>query len=229
VVTLAIAASTAHVIEPLASAYSAAHELTIVCNAGASSTLARQIEEGAPAEIFISANVKWMDYLDERSLIQAASRHDLLANRLAVVVPADAAASVLAPLTSLLSSDFQWLALGDPDHVPAGLYAKEALAAMGLWETVHERILPARDVRAALLLVERGEAELGIVYATDAASSGRVAVAGLLPEQMHQPIRYPAALTVSASPEAEAFLAWLTNPACREAFASAGFDWRGEP
>lgn len=192
----------------------------------ASSTLARQVEQGAPANLFASADQRWMDYLAQRGLIAADTRRDLLANRLVLVVPRDRARQVAVgpglDLAALLGPGGR-IATGDPAHVPVGLYAKQALTALGLWSQAEPHLARADDVRAALLLVERGEAPLGIVYATDAASAG-VAVAGTFPEDTHDRITYPFAVTRDGdTPEARALLLFLAGPEARAAFERRGF------
>ena len=165
-----------------------------------SSTLARQIENGAPADIFVSADLDWMDYLEKKNLLRAGTRFNLLGNRLVLIAPAnEKTALAIAPrfqLAAALGSGR--LAIADPDSVPAGRYGKAALQALGVWDSVAKRIAPSDNVRAALLLVARGETPLGVVYASDAAVDARVKVVGQFPADSHPPIVYPAAL-VSAS------------------------------
>lgn len=192
-----------------------------------SSTLARQIEAGAPANIFASADEKWMNYLADRHAIIADTRKDVLSNRLVLVVPASNPAQlIIAPgfdLAALLGSNGR-LAVGDPAHVPAGIYAKQALTKLGLWGAAAPRLAPAEDVRAALLLVERGEAAAGIVYATDANATGSVRVAGVFPADSHDPIRYPFAIVRGGdTPEARALLAFIEGPEGLALLAKSGF------
>ena len=193
----------------------------------ASSTLARQIELGAPANLFASADEKWMDELDAKGRVAAGTRVNLLANRLVLIVPKDRARTVAVSetldLAALLGSNGR-LALGDPAHVPAGLYAKEALNHLGLWRQVETRLARAEDVRAAMRLVELGEVPAGIVYATDAAASDRVAVAGVFPAGSHGPIVYPFALIAGAdTAEARGLLAFMAGPAAKNVFRKRGF------
>lgn len=193
----------------------------------ASSTLARQIEQGAPADLFASADTRWMDDLARHGLVAPGSRRDLLGNALVLVVPAaDAAAVTIGPgfdLAALLGRDGR-LAVADPAHVPAGIYAAEALHRLGLWAGVADRLAPAEDVRAALLLVERGEAPAGIVYATDAAVAPGVAVAGTFPADSHAPIVYPFALTPHGdTPDGRALLRFLAGDVARAIFTRRGF------
>jgi molybdate transport system substrate-binding protein len=191
-----------------------------------SSILARQIEAGAPAQIFISADTKWMNYLAKKGLIGA--QRNLLGNELALIAPTN---SMLAPRAidratdwlRLLGSDGR-LALGDPDHVPAGIYAKEALQHLGAWKDLEPRVAPAEDVRGALALVERGEAPLGIVYVTDARVSARVRIVGVFPPASHAPIVYPAAILKGANGRAvEAYFRFLGGPVARATFTRYGF------
>ena len=192
-----------------------------------SSTLARQIEQGAPANIFASADEQWMDDLARLDLIAPDTRHDLLGNDLVLVVPANQPLRLTIgsglDLTALLGSDGR-LAVGNPAHVPAGIYAAQALRKLGLWDTVAGRLAATSNVRSALLLVERGEAPAGIVYATDAAASKGVAITGVFPDNSHDPITYPFAVTKSGdTQDARAFLAFLSTKAAREVWARRGF------
>jgi len=192
---------------------------------GASSALARQIEAGAPAQVFVSADLDWMDYLDKRKLLKPGTRRNLLGNRLVLVAPAGstAAPEIRAgfPLAALLGNGR--LAVGDPQHVPAGKYAQAALTKLGVWDSVASRLAPSENVRVALALVARGEAPLGIVYATDAASEPKVRVAATFPEGLHPPIVYPVALTKAAGAPAAAFVALLASPAALAVFQKHGF------
>ncbi len=193
----------------------------------ASSTLARQIDQGAPANVFASADEKWMDWAQQRNLIVPATRQDLLGNTLVLVVPKTQARHVaIGPgfdVAAMLGPDGR-LAVGDPSNVPAGMYAKQALEHLGAWNAVKDRLASAENVRAALLLVERGEAPAGIVYATDAAVAPGVAVAGTFPAASHPPITYPFAVIRSGdTPEARAFMDFLHTDAVRAVFRARGF------
>ncbi len=193
----------------------------------ASSSLARQIEQGAPANLFASADERWMNHLAIHNLVAVGTRTDLLGNALVLVVPADQPRHVtLGPdldLAALLGPGGR-LAIGDPAHVPAGIYAEQALRKLALWDHVAARLARAEDVRSALLLVERGEVPAGIVYATDAAVSKNVTVAGTFPASSHDPITYPFAVVKSGdTPDARALLTFLQGPEARAAFARRGF------
>ena len=192
----------------------------------ASNTLIKQIEQGAPADIFISADLDWMDYGQQKNLIKPDTRSNLLGNRLVLVAPKDSNISAnIQPgfdLAALLKGGR--LAMGNVDAVPAGKYGKAALEKLGAWDGVKDKIAQAESVRAALLLVARGEAPLGIVYQTDAASDPTVKIVGIFPENTHPPIIYPVALTKDATgAEAIAFLNFLRSAAARAAFERQGF------
>jgi molybdate transport system substrate-binding protein len=194
----------------------------------ASSTLARQIEAGAPADVFASASEEWMDYLADRGLIEPGSRSSPVGNSLVLIAPAaDATGAVeIGPGLDLggLLGPAGRLAVGDTAHVPAGIYARQALESLGLWPAVRDRLAMADNVRAALALVERGEAPLGIVYATDARISAAVRVVGAFPQGSHPPITYPVAIVQGRrSPEVEDFLAFVGGQEAGEIFARLGF------
>lgn len=198
----------------------------IVISYAASNTLIKQIEQGAPADIFISADLDWMDYGQQKNLIDAETRTNLLSNRIVLVAPRDATFTLnIVPgfdLAALLKGGR--LAMGNVDAVPAGKYGKAALEKLGAWDGVKDKTAQADNVRAALLLVSRGEAPVGIVYQTDAASDPTVKVIGTFPEDSHPPITYPMALTkTSTNPEARAFLNYIRSPAARPAFERQGF------
>jgi molybdate transport system substrate-binding protein len=194
---------------------------------GSSSTLARQIEQGAPANLFASADEKWMDYLADKKLIALDTRKDLVGNDLVLVVPPDKPQHVtIKPGFDLLGmlGPSGRIATGDPAHVPVGIYAEQALKKLGLWDAVSPRLARADDVRSALLLVERGEAPAGIVYATDAAVSKAVMVAGTFPADSHDPVSYPFAVVRSGdTPEARALMTFLSGPQVRDIFVKRGF------
>jgi len=192
----------------------------------ASNTLIKQIEQGAPAEMFISADLDWMNYGQEKNLIKPDTRSNLLGNRLVLVAPKDSTATVnLQPgldIAALLKGGR--LAMGNVDAVPAGKYGKAALEKLGAWDGVKDKIAQTDNVRAALLLVSRGEAPFGIVYQTDAAADPAVKIIGTFPENTHPPIIYPIALTKeSTNADAQAFLNYLKSPAARAKFERQGF------
>jgi molybdate transport system substrate-binding protein len=225
--TVFAAASLTDVLRTLGQQWQAAGHPAPRFSFAASATLARQIEQGAPAALFFSADARWMDALAARGLLAPGSRRDLLHNQLVLVVPADHPIQVrLAPgfdLAGLLGAGGR-LAIGDPAFVPAGLYAREALGSLGLWPQVAQRLAPAADVRGALLLVARGEAPAGIVYATDAAVEPGVVRAGVFPPGSHAPITYPVALLRDAdTPQARALLGFLESAQASAVFTRFGF------
>jgi len=191
----------------------------------ASSALARQIENGAPADVFFSADLEWMDYLQTRNLIQRDTRHDVLGNRLVLIAPADSKIKLAIaphfPLAAALGK--RRLATGDPAAVPAGRYAQEALTTLGVWNEVADRLVRADSVRSALAFVDRGEAPLGIVYETDALIDKQVRIVDVFPANSHLPIIYPIALTSTAKLEAAKFVAYVRGPAGAIAFKASGF------
>lgn len=219
------AASLKNVIDDLAAPCKQATGVAYKASYAASSTLAKQIAEGAPADIFISADLEWMDDAANRHLIDAASRVNLLGNDLVLVAPkASTVALTIAPNFGLAAALGNGrLALGDPAAVPAGLYAKAALMSLGVWNSVAAHLAPAENVRVALLLVSRAEAPLGIVYRTDALADATVKIVGVFPESSHPPIVYPAALTIRASAPARKVLDYLRGPAARAIFEKQGF------
>ena len=225
-VTVFGAASTTNVITEISRIFERISHAKVTQSFASSSTLARQIAAGAPADIYLSANPTWMDYLAEGHMIEPESRVDLLGNRIVFIaarehLPSFRGASI-ADLIELLGDDK--LAMGDPTHVPAGIYGKQALTNLGLWKSLEPKVAPTRDVRAALALVERGETPLGIVYATDAAISDKVDVIRSFPADSHPPIVYPAALVKDGgTASAREFLAFLKSDEAREIYRSHGF------
>jgi len=192
----------------------------------ASSTLAKQIENGAPADIFISADLDWMDYLAQRKLIKASTRKNLLGNKLVLIAPRDSTVQVKIqpgfPLAQALAGGK--LSMADTAAVPCGKYGKASLEKLGVWPSVAGQVVQAENVRAALALVARKEAPLGIVYQTDAAADSNVKVVGFFPADTHPPIIYPIALTAdSTNPDAAAFLAYLESAKARPLFEKQGF------
>jgi len=225
--TVFAAASLTDAMKDVSALWTKAGHPPLTLSFGASSTLARQIEQGAPAALFASADETWMDYLAQKNLIAADTRKSLLGNDLVLVVQAD------KPLHVTIGPDFDLLGLlgatgrlatGDPAHVPVGIYAEQALKKLGLWDKVAPRLAATEDVRAALLLVERAEAPAGIVYGTDAAVSKAVMVAGTFPASSHDPVSYPfAVVKAHDTPEARALLTFLESPQAREVFVQRGF------
>jgi molybdate transport system substrate-binding protein len=201
-----------------------------VISFAASSALARQVEAGAPADLFISADEEWMDFLAGKNLLRANSRVTLLTNRLVLVAPAESkthlAIAPRFPLAQALGPNGR-LAMADPDAVPAGKYGKQALTNLAVWPSVQDRIARAENVRAALALVTRGEAPLGIVYSTDAKAAPTVRVVGTFPDNSHAPISYPlATLGRSTNPEAEGFRRFLVSGEGKAIFKRFGFGTR---
>jgi molybdate transport system substrate-binding protein len=210
------AASLADALDELDRAFDAQAHIPVKASYAASSVLAKQIEAGARAEVFFSADQEWMDYLEQRQLLRAGSRRDLLGNSLVLIA--------IAPGFALRASlGGGRLALADPDSVPAGLYGKAALTHLGVWDAVAAHLAPAENVRTALAYVARGETPLGIVYGTDAAAEQRVRVVDVFPADTHPPIVYPAALTTAASAAAQQYLVFLGGDTARQIFVRHGF------
>ena len=223
--TVFAAASLTDALGKLGDEFTSATGVPVRISFASSSIIARQIEAGAGAEVFVSADQEWMDYLEQRGLIQKSSRRNLLGNRLALIAPADSKISLTIapgfPLAAALGSGR--LATGDPDIVPVGRYARGALTSLGVWNDVVGRLVRAEDVRVALAYVARGEAPLGIVYATDARIDKRVRLVGLFPADSHLPIMYPVALTARAGGDAARFVEFIGSDAARATFESYGF------
>lgn len=222
------AASTTDAITEISKLYEERGLGKVTSSFASSSTLAKQIEQGAPADVFLSANEKWMDYLEERQLLAVGSRVNLLRNRIVLVVPADSPARDLElkegqSLLPLLGADGR-LAVGDPEHVPVGIYGKQALENLGMWQEIKDRIAPAKDVRAGLALVERAETPLGLVYESDVASSDKVRVIGVFPQGSHPDIVYPAAVIAAGDIDAAGdFIKFLLTPEALAIFKKYGF------
>ncbi len=226
-VTVFAAASLKNALDEASRAFTAQSGVAVRASYAASSALARQIEGGAPADLFASADLEWMDYLAKKDLIRVESRVNLLANRLVVVAPKDAKEDSL-PLTpegfaAALGPNGR-LATGEVNAVPVGKYAKAAFETLGLWAGLQPRLAQADNVRAALALVSRGEAPLGVVYASDARADPGVKVVGVFPAESHPPVVYPFAVTAAAQGDgAKRFLNYLRSPAARPFFESQGF------
>jgi molybdate transport system substrate-binding protein len=221
------AASMKNALDEVANAWTKRSGIAVRTSYAASSALAKQIEQGAPADLFISADRDWMDYVEAKKLVRAGTRHDLLGNALVLIVPKDAAirsVDVTAdfPLARLLGDGR--LAVAGTATVPAGKYAKAALIKLGAWDSVEKRLAEAENVRAALAYVARGEAPLGIVYATDAAAEPSVKIVGRFPDGSHPPIVYPMAIPAeSRHAAAEALRHYLAGPEARPMFERHGF------
>jgi molybdate transport system substrate-binding protein len=224
--TVFAAASLKNALGDAAKVYEAKTGDKVVTSYAASSALAKQIESGAPADIFFSADLDWMDYLQQKNLIDAASRRALLGNTLVLIAPKDSTVSLTIeknfPLLQALGADGK-LAMASVDSVPAGKYGKAALTYLGVWDAVAPRVAQAENVRAALAFVARGEAPLGIVYATDAKVDPAVRVVGTFPAESHPKIEYPVALLAKAKPEARKFLDFILSPEAAPSFEAQGF------
>jgi molybdate transport system substrate-binding protein len=225
-VTVFAAASLTDVLEAVGAAYTSQTGIPVRFSFAASSALARQIESGAPAGVFVSADEAWMDYLSARGLLRADTRTDIATNSLVLVAPAGSKVQLhVAPrfaLAGALGAKGR-IATGDPASVPAGKYAKQALLSLGVWDSVSDRIVPAENVRSALNFVSLGETPLGIVYATDARGNAKVRVVDTFPAESHDPITYPAAATTRGSAAAIGFVRFLQGTAAGAIFARYGF------
>jgi molybdate transport system substrate-binding protein len=221
------AASLTNVLDDLSQAFTAKTKVPVKASYAASSVLAKQIEAGAPADVFFSADLEWADYLEQRKLLKPGSRHDVVGNRLVLIAPADSTVT----LKIAQGMDFGpalgpqgKLATGDPDSVPVGKYAKAALQKLGAWDKVSGQIAPAENVRAALAFVARGEAPLGIVYRTDALAEKKVRIVAEFPGDTHPPILYPIALTTHAGAGAAKFEEFVRTKAAAQTFRKYGFE-----
>jgi molybdate transport system substrate-binding protein len=220
------AASMKNALDDVAAQYAKETGKHVVLSYAASSALAKQIEAGAPADIFISADIDWMDYLDKHHGIKPDTRRNLLGNKLVLIAPKGAATEVKIephfPLAKLLNGGR--LAMANPDSVPAGKYGKAALESLGVWASVGKSVAPAQNVRVALAYVSRGETPLGIVYRTDAVADPGVTVVGTFPDDTHPPIIYPVAVTAnSMNPGTADFLAYMESPKAAPLFEKQGF------
>lgn len=221
--TIYAAASLTNAINELDTLYEQKNKLEVKTSYAGSSTLAKQIEAGAPADVFISADVQWMDYLQNKQLVASTDRINLLGNRLVMITPKDHPVKLkidqkFDPSTVLQGK----LCTGDTKSVPVGKYAKQALTSLGWWDKVEPRLVETEDVRAALNFVARGECQVGIVYATDAAISKDVVVAGVFPENTHPPIIYPVGLT-KKNAESIKFYKFLQSGQAKTVFKKYGF------
>jgi molybdate transport system substrate-binding protein len=225
--TVFAAASLTDAMKAVDKAWVEEHHPPLRMSFAASSTLARQLDHGAGANIFASADEAWMNWAVERHLVDAASRRNVVSTQLVLIVPKQHPGRIdIKPgfdLVGLLGPKGR-LAIGDPAHVPAGRYAKQALTNLGVWNSVRTRVAPAENVRSALLLVERGEVPAGVVYATDAVAAPQVAVAGTFPADSHDPVRYPFAVTRTGNTqEAQSLLTFIAGPKGQAIFTRFGF------
>jgi molybdate transport system substrate-binding protein len=225
-ITVFAAASMKNAVDDINAAFLKATGIKVVASLAASSALAKQIEQGAPADLFASADLDWMDYLDKKKLIKDGSRSNLLGNKLVLIAPKD---SKLTNVTIAQGFDIAKLAgdsriaVADVRAVPAGKYAKAALEKLGSWDAAEKKLAPAENVRAALALVGRGEASLGIVYETDAKIEPNVKIVGHFPDGSYPPIVYPVALTATAKADAQKYLDMLRSAAAKATFEKYGF------
>ncbi len=225
-ITVFAAASMKNALDDVDAAFTKKSGVKVVASYDASSALMKQIEAGAPADAFVSADLKWMDYGSQKKLIKDDTRVNLLGNQLVLIAPKDSKIDSVAikPGFDLakLAGDGR-IATGDVKAVPVGLYAQAALQKLGVWDAVEPKMAMTANVRAALILVARGEAPLGIVYSTDAKVEPGVKVVATFPEDSHDPIIYPVAATVNAKPDVTPYLAFLRSAAAKAIFESYGF------
>jgi molybdate transport system substrate-binding protein len=225
-ITVFAAASMKNALDDVDAAFTKQSGIKVVASYDASSALMKQIEGGAPADAFISADLHWMDYGSQKKLINDSTRVNLLGNKLVLIAAKDSKIDnvTIGPNFDLakLAGDGR-IATGDVKAVPVGLYAKAALEKLGVWSAVEPKMAMTANVRAALVLVARGEAPLGIVYSTDAKVEPGVKVVGVFPEDSHEPIVYPVAATTSAKPDTTAYLAFLRSAAAKTIFENYGF------
>ena len=226
------AASMKNALDDVDAAFTKRTGIKVLASYAASSALMKQIEQGAPADVFVSADLHWMDYGSQKKLIQDDTRINLLGNRLVLIAPKGSkiGAVTIGPGFDLagLAGDGR-IATGDVRAVPVGLYAKAALEKLGIWASVEKKMAMADNVRAALILVARGEAVLGIVYDTDAKIEPGVKIVGVFPEDSHPPIVYPVALTTNAKADAAQYLAFVRSQAAKEVFEGYGFSFLIKP
>lgn len=230
--TVFAAASLKNALDDVNSAFAQRSGVKVTVSFAATSTLIKQIEQGAPADVFLSADLAWMDYGVEKKAIAAETRFNLLGNRLVLVAPKDSPLEhrTIGPGFDLARlAGKERIAVADVRAVPAGKYAKAALEMLGAWQAAEPKLAMADNVRAALLLVARGETALGIVYETDAAVEPGVKILGAFPAGSHPPIIYPAASTVSAKPQAAAYLAFLRSLDAKPIFEKYGFTFLPSP
>ncbi|WP_025120225.1 MULTISPECIES: molybdate ABC transporter substrate-binding protein [unclassified Serratia (in: enterobacteria)] len=226
-ITVFAAASLTNALQDIATEYQKGKDVEVVSSFASSSTLARQIEQGAPADMFISADQQWMDYAIDKQQMVKDTRYTLLGNELVLIAAKSAKQDKIT-----INKQTDWakllnggrLSVGDPDHVPAGLYAKEALQNLGAWTTLEPQLARANNVRSAMAMVEREEAPLGIVYGSDAVASDKVKVIAIFPEDSHKPVEYPMAIVKDhQTPAVTAFYDYLKSPQAAAIFERYGF------
>jgi molybdate transport system substrate-binding protein len=226
-ITVFAAASLTNALQDIATEYQKGKDVEVVSSFASSSTLARQIEQGAPADMFISADQQWMDYAIDKQQMVKDTRYTLLGNELVLIAAKSAKQDKIT-----INKQTDWakllnggrLSVGDPDHVPAGIYAKEALQNLGAWTTLEPQLARANNVRSAMAMVEREEAPLGIVYGSDAVASDKVKVIAIFPEDSHKPVEYPMAIVKDhQTPAVTAFYDYLKSPQAAAIFERYGF------
>ncbi|WP_431223222.1 molybdate ABC transporter substrate-binding protein [Serratia sp. L9] len=229
-ITVFAAASLTNALQDIATEYQKGKDVQIVSSFASSSTLARQIEQGAPADMFISADQQWMDYVIDKQQMVKDTRYTLLGNELVLIAAKSSKQDKID-----INKQTDWakllnggrLSVGDPDHVPAGIYAKEALQNLGAWTTLEPQLARANNVRSAMAMVEREEAPLGIVYGSDAKASDKVKLVGIFPEDSHKPVEYPMAIVKDRqTPAVTAFYDYLKSPQAAAIFERYGFSPR---
>ena len=218
------AASLTNAMTDISKAYESEHPVKIQSSFSASSSLAKQIDNGAPADIFMSADSKWMNYLQEKKRIDVSSRVNLLSNRLVIIAPKGKTFKVQTDKSFNFANAFNGrLCTGEIESIPAGIYAKQSLIALNWWDSIKSRIVGTQDVRAALVFVERGECDAGIVYETDAKVSNKVEIIATLPDDSHEPIVYPLALVLGAKEDAKGFYEYIKSEKAKAIFTQYGF------
>ena len=223
-ITVFAAASLTNALSEISSEYAKEKSPKIQNSFSASSALAKQIENGAPADIFISADSKWMDYLQDKKRINIQSRTNLLSNRLVLIAPRGHGFKAQIDKSSSLANAFTGkLCTGETQSVPVGIYAKQSLTTLGWWDEIKSRVVGTQDVRAALNFVGRGECAAGIVYETDAKLSDKVEIVAIFPDDSHEPIVYPLALVEGAQPDAKSYVDYLASDKAKSIFIKFGF------
>lgn len=224
-ITVFAAASLTNVMSDLAKQYETEKLIKVQTSFAASSALAKQIENGAPADIFMAADSKWMNYLQEKNAIDASTRSNVLGNHLVLIAPKGKKFNVQMDKNFKFADAFYGkLCTGDVESVPVGIYAKQALISFNWWDSIKSRIVGTQDVRAALVFVERRECDAGVVYETDAKVSNLVEVVASFPDESHEPIVYPLALVKGAKPEAKDFYDYLKSDKAKAIFKQYGFN-----